>query len=76
MRDTVNNVGVPLPRPDLRRSAICELAWICPTSVWGKRWPTLVLEVAQIVRLNFFLFANIDVPSSQAVIREYNQIYY
>ena len=31
MRNTVNNVGVPLSRPDLRCSAIYELTWICPT---------------------------------------------
>ena len=31
MRDTVNNVDVPLLRLDLRRSAIYGLTWICPT---------------------------------------------
>ena len=31
MLDTVNNVGMPLPRPDLHRSAIYELTWICST---------------------------------------------
>ena len=31
MHDTVNNVSLPLSRPDLYRSAIYGLTWICST---------------------------------------------
>ena len=31
MCDTVNNVGITLPMPDLRHRAIYGLTWICPS---------------------------------------------